>query len=1206
MEIFSVRFVILVLLISQFMTFGCDRRKKDSHSVETKEELAYDSAEVERSKSIISSRTLGLAYLEDNRLEEAEKEFLKLIELAPEEALGYANLGIVYMRMGKYEQSQEYLKKAVEINPEDPDIRLNLAKVYDLLDNEEASREELEKTIEIDPEHVQSLYSLAESYQNQSDEYSVNQWENYLQRIVDTSPTNLVARIYLAEVLIKKEDGDSALKNLEEIERISPAFPDDAELYFQQALIRIRTDSLVEALTSVRIFHNMIKLSNAYQTDIQELKGTTASQVGIPVISFSEVTPGFLMEGESLIDVIRFTDVTSSAGLDMARNLVSVEHGGNPVLTKITSGDMDRDGDQDIYLSGYNKEDGKYVHFLLKNEMGRFKDVAEKAGLIHDGIEQDAIFSDYNNDGFLDLYIAKKGPNVLYENVSEEKFEEVTAAAGVDAEDEGNLILFFDMDQEGDLDLFLANQHTTMIFQNNGEGSFLDKTSEMTIGDQNSGSLDAVFGDYDDDGDVDLITVKENGLPQVFVNLRDGNFSNGTTKSGLTDTGEVLSLASGDYNNDGYEDLLLIRENQSPLFYKNKQDGSFIKDDQANEIFKDLIDIKSKDALMFDFDNDGFLDILLAGEKISGTGRAVFMFHNSGSGNFSDASFVLPEDLLEGHQVLVADYNEDGDLDILISGKNYGIRLLRNDGGNANHHLKVQLVGIRTGSGKNNHYGIGAKIEMRAGELYQMKTVKEPNIHFGLGNREKVDVVRILWTNGVPQNIFSPGSDQDLIEEQELKGSCPFLYVWDGEKFEFHKDMMWRSALGMPMGIMGGNKTYAFPDASEEYLKIPGESLQIKDNTCQIQITAELWETIYFDHLNILAIDHPIETDVFVNESFTGPPFEGLNIYQVTDKKVPASIFDGYGMDQKSLIESKDNRYITNFKREKFQGLTEMHDLIIDFEEIDPQKDLHLFLNGWIFPTDASINVALSQNSYYQVKSPFLQAINNNGEWITILENIGFPSGKDKTMVVDLTNKLPDPSNPKIRIRTNMEIYWDHIFYSNETVDVKMASNALYIKWADLHYRGFSATYRKGGRNGPFWFDYARVTKKPEWRDLEGSYTRYGDVRPLLLTPESHYVVMNAGDELSISFNAGHLPDLPHGWKRDYIIYSVGWVKDGDLNTAEGNKAGPYPYHGMASYPYSKESISLLSDDFLEYFNAYNTREVGNEAFRNEIRNYSD
>ncbi len=924
------------------------------------------------------------------------------------------------------------------------------------------------------------------------------------------------------------------------------------------------------------------------------------------MISFSEVTPGFLMEGESLIDVIRFTDVTTSAGLDMANNLVSTEYDGEPALTRIASGDMDRDGDQDIYVSGYNPENNEFEHFLLKNEMGRFTDIALKAGLAHDGMEQGAIFSDYNNDGFLDLYIAKQGPNLLYENVNEEEFEEKASEAGVNLREKGSLVLFFDMDQEGDLDLLLGNKNSTRIFQNNGDGTFSDKTGATALGDLVSGCLDAVFGDFDDDGDVDLVLIKENGLPQLYLNLRDGNFSDETSNSGLSDTGKVISLAAGDYDNDGFEDLFLVRENKIPVLFRNRQDGSFIKDDTSNDILKSLENVNGQDALMFDFDNDGFLDLLFVGEQPSDSGRGVFLFHNIGSGKFTDASFVLPDDLLEGHQVVVTDYNEDGDLDILVSGKNYGIRLLRNDGGNANHHLRVQLVGIRTGSGKNNHYGIGAKIEVRAGELYQMKTVTEPNIHFGLGNREKVDVVRILWTNGVPQNIFSPGSDQDLIEEQELKGSCPFLYVWDGEKFEFHKDMMWRSALGMPLGIMGGNKTYAFPDASQEYLKIPGEALQLKDQKCQIQITAELWETIYFDHLDILAIDHPAEVDIFVNERFKGPPFEGMNIYQVKEKKVPLSITDGYGMDQRSLAESKDNKYITNFKRDKFQGLTEMHDLVLDLGETDPRENLYLFLNGWIFPTDASINVALSQSNGYKVKPPFLQATNSKGEWITIIDDIGFPSGKDKTVVVDLSGKFPDPSNSKIRIRTNMEIYWDHIFYSNESVYEETALNSLNIDRADLHYRGFSATYRKGGRYGPFWFDYSRVTKKPKWRDLTGKYTKYGDVKSLIRAAESYYVVMNAGDELSLSFNAEDLPEVPPGWKRDFIIYSVGWVKDGDLNTARGNTAGPYPYHGMTSYPYSKESTSLLSDDFLEYFNAYNTREVGNEAFRHEIRNYRE
>ena len=138
-----------------------------------------------------------------------------------------------------------------------------------------------------------------------------------------------------------------------------------------------------------------------------------------------------------------------------------------------------------------------------------------------------------------------------------------------------------------------------------------------------------------------------------------------------------------------------------------------------------------------------------------------------------------------------------------ITGTDGSIHLLRNDGGNNNHFVKMKLVGLRTGSAKNNYYGIGAKVEVRSGSLYQTKVVTEPEIHFGLGPREKAEVIRILWTNGVPQNMFYPGTDQDLVEEQILKGSCPFLYTWNGEEYVFVKDIMWKSALGMPLGIMG-------------------------------------------------------------------------------------------------------------------------------------------------------------------------------------------------------------------------------------------------------------------------------------------------------------------------------------------------------------------------------------------------------------------
>ena len=1198
------KIIILGGLITLIFAIGCDRKPQKEQEDGRKDIVEADSAETAKSVLIMRNRTLGLAYLEENRLEEAENIFKELIKLAPDEALGYANLGIVYMRMGKYSEAEEQLKKAVELNPEDPDIRLNLAKVYDLVNKEEASREELEKTIEIDPDHVQTLYSLAESYQNQSDEYSVNQWERYLQKIVDTTPTNIVARLYLTEVQIRNEHADNALAHLEEIERISPPFPREAMDYYIAAMRQLKNDSLVKALTSVRIFHNMIKLSNNYQTNIQELKGTTASQVGVPVISFSETRPAFIMEGESLLDVIQFTDVTVSADLGIVSDLRSHSSNGEIFNTHIATGDMDRDGDQDLYVAGYDPTSRKYSHYLFKNEMGRFQDIALDAGLSHSGNESSAIFADYDNDGFLDLYIAREGPNLLYDNVSEGQFEEVADRANVSDKGSGNRVLLFDFDQEGDLDLILANYNSTKVYRNNGDKTFKDITSEISFGDEEAGSKDAVFSDLDDDGDVDLLLINNEGHPRLYFNLRDGNFSDVTIESGLQNLESINKIACGDYNNDGFEDLILIKVNQLPQLMLNSGTGVFSVDPSSEDVLSQLEGAIGHDVIFFDFDNDGSLDILMIGEPKTPGEKGIFLLHNNGKGEFEDASAILPDDLVEGYMATVIDYNEDGDMDILIAGLKNGIRLLRNDGGNANHHLKIQLVGIKTGSGKNNHFGIGAKIEVRAGDMYQMKTVTAPNIHFGLGTQDKVDVVRVLWTNGVPQNIFSPGSDQDLIEAQELKGSCPFLYVWNGNSYEFLKDMMWRSALGMPLGIMGGSTAYAFADASEEYLKIPGETIKPKDGIYSIQITTELWETIYFDQLKLFAIDHPENVDVYVDEKFTGPPFPGLNIYQVEEKKFPRSVYDGNGANLLSLVREKDNRYITHFQKESYQGITEMHDLIMDLGEIDKNAPLVLFLNGWIFPTDASINVAISQSESIKVQQPYLQVLNENGMWETIIENIGFPSGKDKTVIVDLTGKLPDHFKPIIRIRTNMEIYWDYIFYSTNHQKKRKIISQLSLESADLHYRGFSATYRKGGRYGPFWFDYNSVSIKPKWRDLDGYYTRFGDVKSLLLDAENKYVIMNAGDEITVTFNSEELTQPPAGWKRDFIIYSAGWVKDGDFSTAYGNRADPYPYHGMASYPNDENMTFPLSEEMKHFFNQYHTREVTGKAFRNEIRNY--
>lgn len=506
--------------------------------------------------------------------------------------------------------------------------------------------------------------------------------------------------------------------------------------------------------------------------------------------------------------------------------------------------------------------------------------------------------------------------------------------------------------------------------------------------------------------------------------------------------------------------------------------------------------------------------------------------------------------------------------------------------------MQVQLTGLRTGSGKNNTFGVGAKIEVRAGEIYQTRVVTGRVTSFGLGSHVKADVVRVLWTNGVPETIYFPGTDQDVLELEHLKGSCAFLYTWDGKGFRFVTDVMWRSALGMPLGLMGGSgdrrRAYAPAGASREYVRIPGDALRPRNGRYVLQVTEELWETAYLDEIKLLAVDHPDSIDVFVDERFP-PTSEQLRLYQASGPRVPRSATNDRGADVLPALRARDDVYVANLTPLQYQGVVAPHDLILDLGPSAGQPGSLLVLQGWVYPTDASINVALSQQSAVRVTMPSLEVRDASGAWRTAIANIGFPSGKDKTVVIGLEGKFPT-NDHHVRIRTNMQIYWDHAFVATDGQSNAVRTVELRPIGADLHHRGFSRMYRKGGRSGPHWFAYGDVTRESPWQPIEGAFTRYGDVLPLLGSADDQYIVMAPGDEATVEFDAATLAPLPRGWTRTFLLYTDGWIKDADLNTAFGNSVEPLPFHAMKEYPYAAGE-SYPADSALDrYRREYNTR----------------
>ncbi|HMC18836.1 MAG TPA: hypothetical protein VKH16_06405, partial [Gemmatimonadales bacterium] len=277
-------------------------------------------------------------------------------------------------------------------------------------------------------------------------------------------------------------------------------------------------------------------------------------------------------------------------------------------------------------------------------------------------------------------------------------------------------------------------------------------------------------------------------------------------------------------------------------------------------------------------------------------------------------------------------------------------------------------------------------------------------------------------------------------------------------------------------------------------------------------------------------------------------------------------------------------------------GLTELHDLVLDFGGLAGMDSVFLFLTGWIYPTDASINFALAQSPALHVVPLQVQVTDPAGQWRTVIPDLGFPAGKNKTVIADLTGKFLS-ADRRIRIRTNMEIYWDRAFVAATASKSPVTVTTLRPVAADLHYRGFSRMYRKGGRYGPQWYDYGDVSRERAWAPIVGSFTRYGDVLPLVDSVDDRYVIFGPGDEVALEFDSAAAPLLPPGWTRDFLIYTDAWLKDADLNTLAGGTVEPLPFHRMSRYPYGADEAFPTDALHRRFVETYNTRRVERESY---------
>ena len=1015
----------------------------------------------------IHHQNLGLAYLEESQANKAVDEFRALIDLLPDEAIGYGNLAVAHLRLKNSEEAESWVKRGLEVQPMDSQLHFILSEIYQWQGKSEEAVAEMNEAVKLDPEDIGARYKLVRHYLGlRDDPEATKQAISHLQTLRDQAPTNAVVRLKLAQALLQVERMEEAKQIGAELAAQFSDVKEDMLKYLNQGLHLLEQGDSKGAKKFIRIFENIQKATPRYQQGIGEL---VTDILGHPIEAFS---PGFKFRLKAKLSPpidVRFVDVTEQAGLEKLEG----------AHIKVILSDNDRDGDLDLHPLLSRDTEGD-THGSFRNEDGNFE--AEAGANSGDA----AAAADINKNGFQELIVKSVRISVESEKSVRNENGESEPQTFYPTRAE---LLFVDYDHDGDLDMFFVadiGRKGVTVERNNGDGQFEEVTTETFVSSDPPPAIDAAFGDFDDDGDIDLLVVNSVAGCTLCDNQRQGRLKAVTDKTGIPQNQPFGAVAIGDYDNDGAIDVFLAGAGATPhQLCRNRGDGTFLRDNRSHEAFAAAKALHGRDAHFFDYDNDGFLDLFLIGGSDEEKGRGVCLYRNDGTGRFTDVSNILPSSLSDGLHGAVGDYDNDGDLDIFLVDGNGRVVALRNDGGNQNSWLQVHLEAVTTGNNKVNIDGIGSKVEVKIDDLYQVKYTTEPTTHFGLGSAERADVLRVVWTNGVPQNVIKPTANQRIVEKQILKGSCPFLYVYDGEGYEFVTDLLWRSPLGMITSIGS-----VAPDQTEDYVKIP-DFMAPKDGVYSLQITEELWETAYFDLVKLMAVDRPAGTEIFVDERYALPPYPPFKIYTVEEKRQPRSAFDHLGNDVSDALREFDYKYAIEHEPGEYQGVVSPHALILDLGDVPDGETVTLFLTGWIFPTDTSINVSLFQNPQINPVLPYLQALDAEGEWQTVIDIIGLPAGKNKTIAIDLTGKFLSDDR-RVKIATDMQIYWDAAFFSVGG-DLPIRVTELTPDRADLHYRGFSAMYRPTP-HAPHLFDYDEVTTTGQWRDLQGHYTRFGDV----------------------------------------------------------------------------------------------------------------
>jgi tetratricopeptide (TPR) repeat protein len=1059
---------------------------------------------------------LGVAYMNQQRMDKAVEEFDQALKADPDLTAAELNKGIALLNLQKLPEAEAALNAAAAKEPSNPRVWYNLGLLRRSEGKPAEAIEAFQRVLKIDPNDPDTHYFLGTMYaQQQQYTKAIAEFEAVLR----LQPLHASAQFGLARALQRSGNTDAAREHLQAFEHLTKT-------------------NLSSPMTLT--YGEQGRYSTAQVVITQEPK------VG-PMIPVTFVAQPMRPVAASSSEATR-----GKAG------------GGICVF------DVTGEGRLDLVILG----EGEHAIRVFRNERpNAWQELPpQQTGLDASGRGISCAVGDFDNDGKNDLAVALSDRVLLFRNLGGGKFEDVTKATGIVPVNRPSGLTFVDYDHDGDLDLFVTGQpgetksSSNVLWRNNGNGTFTNWTVEAGLGGEGA-TTSVVLSDINNDRAVDLVVTGSGSAPTLYLNPREGHFKASPLYdvAGLPPTVGVYVF---DFNKDGWMDVALTHAGPPGVtLWRNVEGKRF-----------ERVPLPISDATRgwgvtaIDFDNDGWIDLAVVLETAHGPELRVL--RNTGEQGFEDVSAKLGLDkvkLVEPRSVIAADIDGDNDSDLIVSELGGNLVILRNDGGNKNHALRIDFKGLA-----DNKTGLGTKVEVFSGDSWQKWEVAggagylsqgPPEILAGLGSNDHADIVRMLWPTGVLQDEIDIATNKPVtFTEIDRRGSsCPTLFVWNGEKYEFISDVIGAAVVGH--WISPTAKNTADPD---EWIKVDGSRLKARDGYFSVRFGEPMEEVNFIDQLRLVAVDHPNGTDVYPDERFLDdPPFASGAPVLTSKPHAPAGAWDDHGRDVRALLSARDHKYVRDFTNLSFAGFANMHSLTLDLGTWTPQNPLRLFLHGFIEYFSATSMYAAWQAGLQPI-SPYVEAQMTDGSWKRVVDDMGFPAGLPRTITVDLTGKLP-PGTRKIRITTNLQIYWDQILVDNGPKQSnRIRTTELPLASATLGFRGYPRQV-EGDPPGDLTYYYDQASTTGPFSQFRGSYTRYGDVTSLLQHVDDQFVVFGTGEDIDAEFSAAPLPPLAAEWTRDYFFYANGFVKDMDFYEATPFTVADMPFHAMSAYPYPAE-----------------------------------